>query len=598
MPRLVLDLYTEQPVLVSSLQGDPNSTVSLPYLTGSMIRGAWIGAWIKHHQISINSADPQYQRLFFNGATRFLNAYPLISGERSLPASFAWKIPKRQQVLQNRSTKSAYAFQDSLYQSLTGNPANQKNTAAFIQELAKKYPFMSIDNGKQIIYVTQVETLLAVHSSRSRRKGRAIKPAQNETTDVLEHGAVFQYESLAAGQTFRSYILGDQEDLEALCEVLKQGQHLWLGRSRSAGYGRVSIAGLELESNKAGELSQTIKPIGTKIYILALSDLILRNAYGDSTTELVSYLREKLGKQNIQATSLSAIRPTIIGGFNRTWGMPLPQLQAVQAGSACLLEFNDAISTETQTALLELQTKGIGERRAEGFGQILVGLAEHDQYQIATINSSTHFTPINRSHNQQPFTPDLGNDQAQSIWQGLVRQRFEQRLLQLTGATSVQGTISNSQLSQLWLAARECIQEPTKIDPKLGIFADKPAENKQVTSRRSTESSLSDLNATALQQFRRTIINTNDKQDQYIPALTATLPAWLGKVLYTEAQHQLWNTPPINQLANHIAPHILKNIEQEYTLRLIMALVKQKRRTRRQEAQEMAQQEVQHDQTT
>ncbi len=56
----------------------------------------------------------------------------------------------------------------------------------------------------------------------------------------------------------------------------------------------------------------------------------------------------------------------MIGGFNRKWGLPLPQALAVRMGS--VLVFKDPGCDPT--LLDDLEVRGIGERRAEGFGRI------------------------------------------------------------------------------------------------------------------------------------------------------------------------------------------------------------------------------------
>lgn len=83
MKAVTFLLHTQQPILATSLQGDPNSDVSYPYIPGSMIRGVLIGRYLKRHglreteDILDNQSFPDVTRLFFDdGKTRYLNAYP------------------------------------------------------------------------------------------------------------------------------------------------------------------------------------------------------------------------------------------------------------------------------------------------------------------------------------------------------------------------------------------------------------------------------------------------------------------------------------------------------------------------------------------
>ena len=46
MKAITFSLTTQQPLLATSFQGDPNSDVSYSYIPGSMIRGAVIGRYM------------------------------------------------------------------------------------------------------------------------------------------------------------------------------------------------------------------------------------------------------------------------------------------------------------------------------------------------------------------------------------------------------------------------------------------------------------------------------------------------------------------------------------------------------------------------
>jgi CRISPR-associated protein Csx10 len=51
MKAITFLLHTQQPILATSLQGDPNSDVSHDYILGSMIRGALIGRYLRQNNI-------------------------------------------------------------------------------------------------------------------------------------------------------------------------------------------------------------------------------------------------------------------------------------------------------------------------------------------------------------------------------------------------------------------------------------------------------------------------------------------------------------------------------------------------------------------
>lgn len=70
MKAITFLLHTTQPLLATSLQGDPNSDISFPYIPGSMIRGVLIGRYLQRHNLKSTddildeSKYPDIKRLF------------------------------------------------------------------------------------------------------------------------------------------------------------------------------------------------------------------------------------------------------------------------------------------------------------------------------------------------------------------------------------------------------------------------------------------------------------------------------------------------------------------------------------------------------
>ncbi len=94
MKALTFKIHLIEPVLVNQLGGgDPNSAIGFEFIPGSSFRGAIIGKYLKGKQVDANDED--FQRLFLNGAVRFLNAYPLTkTNKRALPTPFSWHKDK------------------------------------------------------------------------------------------------------------------------------------------------------------------------------------------------------------------------------------------------------------------------------------------------------------------------------------------------------------------------------------------------------------------------------------------------------------------------------------------------------------------------
>ena len=216
---------------------------------------------------------------------------------------------------------------------------------------------------------------------------------------------MFRYEALAGEQVFEALVLCDTpEDAALLRDLLPNVQKI--GGARGGEYGAVCIDVLnddktEVEDEEEGEDNAPWReseasplPDASKknITITLLSDALLRDAAtGQHTVSPQAIVDAALpGKK---ATCVRAFcRPELVGGFNRKWGLPLPQVQAVRKGSVVVVSLPGGGLTHAE--LLSREEKGIGERRAEGFGRIAFGTKE----------KRPNFTPRLRKHPRRPAT--------------------------------------------------------------------------------------------------------------------------------------------------------------------------------------------------
>jgi len=342
------ELQLLEPVLVTALQGDPNSAVSFDYIPGSVIRGAVIGAYRHQLNSEINALDEDTRRKFFSDNVQFLNAYRAVEGRRSLPAPKSWCFPKgNKETIYNLAHK------------------NDKD----LPENLKAYGGFVVTSGERFTSAV-VEHFIAVHTSRDRNKGRATE----------DSGEVYRYDSLAAGQTFRGLILCETDrDVSQIRQFVQPKAELQIGGARSAGYGQVRWASVDAKDQPETDFVGTASQ---ELVITLLSDAIVRNEYGeyDPTAEtLRSAIARRLGVELDQIGTVTGafIGDTLIGGFNRKWGLPLPQTPALSMGSTLVLKEHHL----TPNQINFLIQWGIGERRFDGFGRIGVNLYTHTQYQ-------------------------------------------------------------------------------------------------------------------------------------------------------------------------------------------------------------------------
>ncbi|MFN6067883.1 MAG: hypothetical protein ACK45T_12045, partial [Pseudanabaena sp.] len=188
------------------------------------------------------------------------------------------------------------------------------------------------------------------------------------------------------GQTFQPVILCETDEIyDEILRLLKAKDDIWLGGSQSAGYGYCKISNVQPRDSNWNEVNipVTKRTSQDNLVITLLSNAILRDEYGQpvANPNLIGYEIEKI----LEITDLPEAKPIYassenIGGFNRKWGLPLPQMPALSMGSVFVFEGYSL--TEEQIKLLESQ--GIGERRVDGFGRVAVNWLSESDFQASS----------------------------------------------------------------------------------------------------------------------------------------------------------------------------------------------------------------------
>ncbi|HBB33093.1 MAG TPA: hypothetical protein DDZ80_07290 [Cyanobacteria bacterium UBA8803] len=528
-------LHTKQPILATSLQGDPNSDVSFSYIPGSMIRGALISRYLQDpslrsmDDILDDSKFPDVKRLFFDGTTRYLNAY-FYSHEkekRTLPVPRSWLKEKGDEVTDSKNL--------TIYDFSWGQPTKDVSYKSLNES------FCTVDDEDVVLY--KEKRRINIHNRRDRKKGRG--------TD--DNGAVFRYDALDAGQTFQGVILCNNPDDVAKIKPLLKPKDIWLGGSQSAGYGHTQIIPIE-----DAEDSGTWYEVGSDpeyredqelLRITLLSDLILRDHWGqyvamppmqlitdeeerevDPLTQLLEQLLEvKLEPQSSFISSL------VVGGFNRKWGLPLPQVPALAAGSVFVFKYEEQLNIGRIRAL---ENQGIGERRVDGFGRIAVNwLDEHREFTANLPKSEIDLT------HQPNLTPNSEDSKiAAKMAKRLLEQKLDKQLLDKVDRWKLEpNKLSNSQLSRLIIIARQALTEERK-NPVIDLLENLP---------KNTNS-----------QFEDTRVNNKSFKKQ--------ICEWLnGQESWFDSNHL-----EIKVAGEAVPSNLVEKLKLEYTLRLIMAIAK------------------------
>ncbi len=419
MKALTFELHLLEPLLATRLgSGDPNSAVSFDFIPGSMLRGMVIGHYAR--QNPTDATDETFRRLFLDGSVRFLNAYPQTStGQRALPTPLSWRKVKDED--------------ESIYDFAVETQDNNRQWQRAEQPFC--YLWQSNEEHEFKTELCKPNFHINIHTSRGNRQ----KIVKNEST-------VFRYQALAPEQTFCGVILADQEsDLEAIKHWLPEGKTVVLGGSHLAGYGQVRLQRVEIKGDW-----REYTPVGDdtdSIIVTLLSDALIRDprtgAYVDSLEPVVGSYHEQ-----------AFVGMRVVGGFNRKWNLPLPQAQAIRAGSV----FVYPVQTDLLKRLQALEVKGIGERRAEGLGRIAV-----NWHRVEKI------IPRKSVSSSPPSSATLRDKASVSLARQMVERMLRQRLDRALIAASkveVRHPPSNAQLSRMRIVVRKAL---TQGDPQIII---------------------------------------------------------------------------------------------------------------------------------
>lgn len=405
-------LYTitlEEPVLANSLGGEPNSARSLFYIPGGLVRGAAINAFTGNKDAG-DDTEGSFQSLFLNGETRFLNAYPLINDERALPIPLKYKKQK---------------YLDA------GNLGKISSTK---------------------INALEEEWQINFHTQRDAKKGRS----------TTESGAVYRYIALPAGMKFQGAVIS--KDAGVIKSIIEKNKSILLGKARTAGYGRATIATQALPNNwqKIGEAPKTnVK----EFEIVLLSPTLVRNEDGQFTLDISTALSKRLGDQYKISSIEASCESEIVGGFNRTWGLPLPQSTAIAAGSAFHVILEKEIAPKD---LNDLENTGIGERRAEGFGALAITTALPDPENFKKDDPWGLFTADREKHSTNSDNLSAADNQLADIMlTRLLRRDLDEVILKNAHeiiAEYKKDSVPNSQLSRWRVIIRDSLaKRGTKI---------------------------------------------------------------------------------------------------------------------------------------
>ncbi len=537
MKALIYQIELLAPALLGRVEGEPNSSVSYPYVPGGVVRGALINRFAGQARVDVREVldDPKTkataQRLFFGGA-RFLNAYPADRlGNRALPAPRSWRRSKSALRSAPEGKEHTIPIHDvALTETEPDEDQDQERIAA---------PFCWVDLESHTVRLVSPHRRVMVHTQRATRNRNFGRPRDDD-------GAVYRYESLDAGQTFIGVILCDDADEEAFKPLL-DGEY-WLGKAHTSGYGRARFQ-FKRAAAPWREVPGEITAADGRLIVTLTSPLLLRDGRAQFSVDA-----HALGRYIAQALGVNAelerafVAAEVVGGFNRKWGLPLPQAPAFSPGSVLALRLDGPVSAD---GLRALEEQGLGERRIEGFGRLVFNWQGVEELKVEGPQESTDALPL-------PIEDGSSRELAERI----ARRRFEQKLealwLSHAARLKVESNLSRAQLNRLRSIALNTLRDDQGAERLEKFIAS--ARKRQTTRERWSRAKIE--------------IHTNEKKPllDWIENLSKNLGAecaeWC-KVIGVEEK-----ALPRVQVGKNIEVSLAPEQQREFSLRLLAEVLK------------------------
>ena len=236
---------------------------------------------------------------------------------------------------------------------------------------------------------------------------------QRPTSDI---GGVYSYETIPIGSKFKAEFRLPQD---LAVQLSKQDTNWWqklngldrLGQSKKDDYGLVKI-----EVTSPQNATTQAAEINNLLTVWVLSDILLRDQRlrpTASVSALQKELEDKLGielelRDDPDLLSMMA-RQNRLESWQVRWILARPSLVGLAAGSCFAFQIKGSINSQQLTQdLAQLEITGIGERIAEGFGQICFNHPLLSQKTFADQSSQSTASP---SVNNPTLPPVISNSQ-------------------------------------------------------------------------------------------------------------------------------------------------------------------------------------------
>lgn len=382
--RLRVLVRADEPLLLARRAEAGNQFETLEGIPGGVLRGAlaWRSAYRAGDDIakirSLSDAYRNFVDLFFRDAVRCSPLLPVQISEATAHQGYP-TVPAPRDLL-TCELHPGYNTDDGHGVWSLAWDATPPDKCPVCQQKTQTETKLEAVSG--FLPLRSVGMTTGFHLQRTTEMHIRLQPR----TRRVQTGDLFGYVLLEPGQYFVGEITcADEATWETLRQMaglkpVGEVSELRLGRASRRGYGKVSLIceGASKSPWQGPALANRVQNL-SEVVLTLLSDAIVIDPWGRFGQGFeAGWLGRELGlpagasvaiaPEDQRQRRFSTVRP--VDAFNAKLGLPRARDVALAAGSSVRLTFAGITLAELQKLLVEVESRGIGLRRDEGFGRV------------------------------------------------------------------------------------------------------------------------------------------------------------------------------------------------------------------------------------
>lgn len=373
-----VNIILEEKAIFSMNLSPGNIYYSFDYIPGSVL-------WGMFATFTPKSDMQKFYEIFFQDKVVFTNLYPFIDAD-----TIALPLPLSTFGCKYRpgwTKKSIISEKHKFYDYLL-DVSKIDNRCQYCGSKKKSFVHGFYYKEGTTYYSYNIEKTIDMHNH-----------IDDESQSTKEE-ALYSYEVLTKGQKFIGYVIlyGKWDEYKEIHKLIDSinGRKISIGKGRNNGYGLSTInfignKNYKLDNEKRLYISDRLDLSRNdhKFTLTFLSDSFLRDRYGNYFTyvdEVVLCDILNLNNDfntNFNSENFKLIRSFCktkeIDGFNMKHNLPKNKMIALQKGSSFYFEYTNSDYEKLNKRLIEIERNGIGIRRSEGYGRIIINLPYHKE---------------------------------------------------------------------------------------------------------------------------------------------------------------------------------------------------------------------------